>query len=59
MNPPSPLNPPRGQIRVRGQNARKAPSPPLTPFRVRGIGGHRCGKFPEKSYPQKGEQVLT
>ena len=36
--PPSPLNPLLGGFRVRGQNARKAPSPPLTLLRVRGQG---------------------
>lgn len=45
MKPPSPLNPLLGCFRVRGQNARKAPSLPLTPFRVRGQGGIEAADF--------------
>jgi len=39
MNPPSPLNPPRGQIRVRGQGIEKDPDKPpalLPPFYRKG-----------------------
>lgn len=45
MRPPSPLNPPLGCFRVRGQNARKAPSLPLTLLRVRGQGGIEAADF--------------
>lgn len=46
--PPSPLNPLLGGFRVRGQNARKAPSPPLTLLRVRGQGGIDAAGFDGK-----------
>jgi hypothetical protein len=45
MMPPSPLKSPLGCFRVRGQNARKAPSPPLTLLRVRGQGGIDAADF--------------
>lgn len=56
--PPSPLNPPLGCFGVRGQNARKSPLPSPHSLKSEGAGGHRCGRFPEKSYPQESKQVL-
>lgn len=57
--PPSPLNPPLGGMKVRGQNALKCPLNPPHTLKSEGARGHRCGGGLGWIYKLGSEWVLT